>query len=157
MVELCCRLPAMHTLTQEDTMDINTTTLVGRLAADPSLTKSPDDDSRDRCWFRLAVNGRSDNAADFIPVTAWGALARAVAVHCRKGKEVAVMGRLHSYIRKVGDADVFTLEVNASSVSFGGDPKEKAPVESAPAKKAEEAPSEAELQKMLALLTKALS
>ena len=112
-------------------MDMNSTHLVGRRAADPRFSEGAEP-SKNRCWFVLAV-GRRGEGADFIPCVAWGARADAVAKHCRKGKEVAVDGRLHSY----RNGEAFTLEVNVSNISFGADPKKgSAPEQPAEAPKA---------------------
>lgn len=122
-------------------MFMNSVQCVGRVCGDPTYTQNAEDKTRNRAWFVLACNrpvgkdeaGKAQTKADFIPIVCWGARADAVAQHVRKGKEVAVRGRLHSW-QKTDDQGKVTangLEVVADEdISFGADAKTSA---SAPA------------------------
>lgn len=117
-------------------MHLNRVNLIGRLAADPMLTKSTTgDDSKDRCWCRLAVSRKNrdgEESVKFIPFTCWGARARAVATHCSKGKELAVEGYINASSVQQDDGSYRNyFEVVATDVSFGADSKKKGAVQPA--------------------------
>lgn len=106
-------------------MDLNTITLVGRLASNPSFHKSEDNDStKDHAMFRIAVNRPFNREqADFFNCVAWDGLGRAVAQYCKKGKEVGVSGSIHMETKKRNDGTWDTrVEVLCLNVSFGHDP-----------------------------------
>jgi single-strand DNA-binding protein len=98
---------------------MNSTQLQGRLSQDPKFTKHGSDDSKDRTWCVLAVNRVNSDEADFIPFVTWGKLARAVANHCKKGKEVTIQGSIRSRMVE----GVPRMEVRAHNVKFGADAK----------------------------------
>jgi single-strand DNA-binding protein len=114
-------------------MFMNSVQIVGRVAQDPVYTKA-EDATKNRAWFVVAANrpvGKDENGkpatkADFIPVVCWGARADAVAAHVKKGKEIGVRGRLHSWQKTGEDGKVTAngLEVVADEdISFGSDAK----------------------------------
>jgi single-strand DNA-binding protein len=70
---------------------MNVVTLVGNLTADPE-TKG-EGESR-VCRLRLAVNGPERDGPLYITVAAFGRQAQNCARYLRKGREVAVSGRL---------------------------------------------------------------
>jgi len=109
---------------------MNSTQLQGRLSQDPRYTKHDSDDSKDRTWCVLAVNRINSEDADFIPFVCWGKLARAVANHCKKGKEVTLQGSIRSRMVE----GVPRMEVRAHNVKFGADAKKnQVPEKSSPA------------------------
>ncbi len=96
--------------------------LIGRLVADPEQRTFQSGDANTR--FTLAVsrpftNGRRARETDFIPIVAWGPVAKVTAQHFRKGQPVAVEGRLQirEYTAKDG-ARVHTAEVVLDRFAF---------------------------------------
>ncbi len=77
-------------------MDINTTTLVGRLTADPELRTSAG--GTPVCTLRLASNRApkdgKDQGAVFIDVVSFNRLAEAISENLEQGRQVAVTGRI---------------------------------------------------------------
>ena len=76
---------------------MNVITLVGRLTTDPDTrTVTVAGDERTVTTLALAVPAAGDRAADpvYIDVTVWGATAQACSAHLRRGRRVAVTGRL---------------------------------------------------------------
>ncbi len=70
---------------------MNTTTLVGRLTATPTLRHTPSGAAV--ADLRLAVDRRGDGT-DFLTITAWNRTAEVAATHLTTGRRVAVSGRL---------------------------------------------------------------
>jgi len=117
-------------------MDMNTISLVGRLAAKPSLKLYIKKDGTEgaRTFFRLAVTRLSDRGekdrskrrANFIPVVCWGGLAKRVAQYLDKGVEVSVIGELIAESKVIeGSNPVVYNEytnVQATDVQFGRRP-----------------------------------
>jgi single-strand DNA-binding protein len=106
-------------------MYLNRITIIGRLVADPEFKKgSNQDGSNDRIWSRIAVNRPGNDEADFVPFVCWGATARAVSDHCKKGKVLILDGQLRtrSSQREDGSWDNY-FEVNCNNVYFGPDAK----------------------------------
>jgi single-strand DNA-binding protein len=80
-------------------MGLNRTILTGRLTADPDVRYTTNEIPVTR--FSLAVNRPSRNGAqdvDFINVVAWRGLAKVCGEYLKKGRLIAVEGRLQ--IRK---------------------------------------------------------
>jgi single-strand DNA-binding protein len=76
---------------------VNVTTLVGRLTADPnSRTVAVTGAERTVTTFGLAVPAAGDRATEpvYIDVAVWGATAQACASYLRRGRRIAVTGRL---------------------------------------------------------------
>ena len=75
---------------------MNTINLIGRPTADPELRFTPS--GTPVCKFRLAGNNPprdgEDQPAMFVDVVAFKAQAEAIAEHVRKGRQLAVSGRL---------------------------------------------------------------
>ncbi|OGC23931.1 hypothetical protein A2291_05440 [candidate division WOR-1 bacterium RIFOXYB2_FULL_42_35] len=73
---------------------LNRSILAGRLVADPELRMTKNETAVTR--FRLAINcrGRFGKSTDFINCVAWGPLAEICAEYLKKGRLVAVEGRL---------------------------------------------------------------
>jgi len=78
--------------------DLNHVALVGRLTRDPELRYSAAGEPV--CAMRLAVTSRArsgegwEDRPNFLDVSAFGRSAEACAEHLRKGRRVAVAGRL---------------------------------------------------------------
>ncbi|MGH9008676.1 MAG: single-stranded DNA-binding protein [Acidimicrobiia bacterium] len=76
---------------------MNVVSLVGRLTADPdSRTVAVDGTERTTTTLGLAITpaGGRDAEPVYIDVTVWGPSAQACATYLRKGRRVAVTGRL---------------------------------------------------------------
>jgi single stranded DNA-binding protein (ssb) len=114
---------------------LNRVTLIGRLTADPEFRYTPQGTPVAR--FTLAVNRpftnqQGEREADFIDIVVWRQLAENVANYVRKGRLVAVEGRLQtrSYENKEGRR-IRVVEVVGSFVEFlsspnGGQKKDNA-------------------------------
>ncbi len=81
---------------------LNRSILAGRLVADPEVRYTQNEAAV--AHFRLAIN-RSSSDVDFINCIAWGGLAKICGEYLKKGRLVAVEGRLQirSYKSKSGD------------------------------------------------------
>ena len=75
---------------------MNTITVTGRLTHDPDRrTVTVGDDERSVTTLPLALDDhRRTDAPCFIDAVCWGGVAEACASHLRKGRHVAVTGRL---------------------------------------------------------------
>lgn len=72
---------------------MNNVSLIGRLTRDPELREMPDGGAV--CDIRLAVNdGKEDQAPLYVDVASFGKQATACAEYLRKGRQVAVSGKL---------------------------------------------------------------
>ena len=129
---------------------MNTTTLYGRLTADPELQTASNGNEFVR--FTLAVDRRLSRKtreehkddpnfqkADFLPCVAWKGTAHLLSIHCKKGSPINVKGRLESstYTNKQGERR-YSVEVRVDEVdllSFANSSKNTA--NTAPAKSAE--------------------
>jgi single-strand DNA-binding protein len=78
--------------------DLNRVQLIGRLTRDPELRQTGSGTSY--CRFGIAnnrnytTNGERREEVSFFNCTAWGRQAEIINQYCRKGKQVAVDGRL---------------------------------------------------------------
>ena len=102
---------------------MNRVVLVGRLTKDPELRTTSNGTSQTR--FTLAVNRRTSNPegqnADFITCVAWRGTAEAIAKYLKKGRELAVEGRLQtgSYDAQDGTKR-YTTDVVVDNFTFIG-------------------------------------
>lgn len=112
---------------------LNRVILIGNLTADPELRYTPGGTARVR--FSIAVNRQFKDAAGklqeevtFVPIVVWGAQAENCANYLRKGRSIAVEGRLRIDSFENADGEkVRVTEVVASSVQFlGGGPQRAA-------------------------------
>lgn len=71
---------------------MNSVQLIGRLTHDPDPGRTASGAAV--TTFRLAVDRPGRNGADFVTIKTWGRLAEATAEHLRRGRRVAVQGRL---------------------------------------------------------------
>ncbi len=103
---------------------MNRVVLVGRLTRDPELRTTSSGTSQTR--FTLAVNRRTAGAdgqreADFISCVAWRGTAEAIAKYLKKGRELAVEGRIQtgSYDAQDGTKR-YTTDVVVDNFTFIG-------------------------------------
>jgi len=119
---------------------INRVVLVGRLVRDPNMRYTQNGVAV--TTFTLAVDrpfvgADGDRKADFISVVAWRKLAEIVGENLKKGRQVAVEGRLQSrsYDNRDGQR-VYVTEVVADNILFLDSPRvrrEEGKAEVAPA------------------------
>lgn len=112
----------------ESTMYMAKAQVIGRLADDPTLYQGQKEDGSDtRCTFRLMCNEPGKKAdgspmfkPDVISCIAWGNRARAIAQHCKKGKELAIEGTLKTYSAQTEEGTwTNRWEIRVESQSFG--------------------------------------
>lgn len=97
--------------------NVNTVTLVGQLTTDPTLRQLPDGGSV--CDLRLAVNDRRDEPPLYIDVSTFGPGATACAQYLKKGRQVAVTGRLIRDEWQAKDGSKRSKHQVVGTVSFG--------------------------------------
>ena len=100
---------------------MNSVVLIGRLARDPELSYTPQNQTA-VCRFTLAVDKArktEDQSADFIRITVWDKQAENCDRYLRKGSQCAIHGRIQtgSYKGKNGET-VYTTDVVADRVEF---------------------------------------
>ena len=103
---------------------------IGRLAADPELTYTPN--GKAVCKMRLAVDGPYSSAdnkkeAIFVNLTVWNKTGEACANNLTKGRMIAVEGKLNirSYEAKDGSGKRSATEVVCDNVRFLDWPKDE--------------------------------
>ncbi|HIC95626.1 TPA: single-stranded DNA-binding protein [Candidatus Bipolaricaulota bacterium] len=111
-------------------MGLNRVILTGRLTADPELRYTQSGRARTR--FNIAVNqqyrdqeGNLQETTIFVPIVVWGAQAESCANFLKKGRQVAVDGRLRidTFETQEGERRK-VVEVVAQRVEFlGGRPE----------------------------------
>jgi len=121
-------------------MNINRVVLTGNLTADPDLRSLPSGTSIAR--LRLAVNTRRKNSQtgqweekpNYFNVTVWGAQADNCANYLRKGRPIAIDGRLEwrEYTAQDGQTRQ-TVEVIAETLQFLGGREQNANAQSSAA------------------------
>ena len=108
----------------------NQVTLIGHLGRDPEFTKF--DSGKMKTQFSLATsetyrnqNGDRVESTEWHRCVAWGKLAETMSMYLRKGKEVALSGKLthRSYTDKNGEKRYIT-EVVVSEFAFLGKKEE---------------------------------
>ena len=112
---------------------MNRVVLVGRLTRDPEMRTTSSGISQTR--FTIAVNRRTANQngqreADFINCVAWRGTAETIAKYLKKGREIAVEGRLQtgSYDAQDGTKR-YTTDVVVDNFTFIGGGSSDAPVD----------------------------
>jgi single-strand DNA-binding protein len=118
---------------------LNRVILTGRLATDPELRYTQT--GRARARFNIAVNqqyrdqeGNLQETTTFIPIVVWGAQAESCANFLKKGRMVAVDGRLRidTFETQEGERKKI-VEVIAQRVEFlGGRAEAEVPLEEKP-------------------------
>lgn len=107
---------------------LNNVTISGRLTKEPEL-KYVSENQVPVLNFTLAVerdytDDNSERKADFIPVVAWGGLAKFIAGNFGKGGALTILGKLQS--RSWDDQEGkkhYIMEVSADKAYFSGDCK----------------------------------
>ena len=105
---------------------MNQISLIGRLTADP---ESRAGERHEAATFRLAIPRRArrdgeDPGAVFIDVVTFDGLAKTVADHLTKGRQVAVTGRLEQAEWTTGDGEYRSKhQIIADEVAFLDAPK----------------------------------
>jgi single-strand DNA-binding protein len=98
---------------------LNKVILAGRLVADPEIRYTKNEKAVTH--FRLAINwrGKNGNGTDFINCVAWNGLAKICGEYLKKGRLVAIEGRLkiQSYKDKKGQSKQST-EVNVDNMQM---------------------------------------
>ncbi|MBI5400136.1 single-stranded DNA-binding protein [Candidatus Saganbacteria bacterium] len=81
---------------------LNRTILAGRLVADPEIRYTKNETAVTH--FRLAINCYGSKDVEFISCVAWGGLAKISGEYLKKGRMIAVEGKLQirSYKSKTG-------------------------------------------------------
>lgn len=100
-------------------MSLNRTILVGRLAQDPEVRYTADETPVAR--FSLAVGRPSkngENEADFINIVAWRGLAKVCGEYLKKGKPVAIEGKLRVHKYEKNGENRYMTEVVASNMQM---------------------------------------
>ncbi len=112
---------------------MNRVVLVGRLTKDPEMRTTSSGISQTR--FTIAVNRRTagpdgQRGADFISCVAWRGTAETIAKYLKKGREIAVEGRLQtgSYDAQDGTKR-YTTDVVVDNFTFIGGGSNDASVE----------------------------
>jgi single-strand DNA-binding protein len=111
--------------------NVNSVVITGNLTRDPDLRYT--DGGTAVCNLRVAVNGRRKNGdgeyedkPNFFNVSVWGAHGKACADCLKKGRPVAVEGRLDWRERETDDGRREYVSIVANMVQFlGGKPQEE--------------------------------
>lgn len=100
---------------------MNTIGLVGRLVREIELKDVGEDKVVINNTLAVAKRVRKENGphADFIPIVAWGQVAKLMQLYCEKGHMVGLTGRIQSrsYINKEEDT-IFIVEMLVEEVHF---------------------------------------
>ncbi|MBT2732512.1 single-stranded DNA-binding protein [Carnobacterium sp. ISL-102] len=95
--------------------------LVGRLVREIELKEVGEDKVVLNNTLAVAKRGKKENGsqADFIPIVAWGQVAKLMQLYCEKGHMVGLTGRIQSrsYINKEEET-VFIVEMVVDEVHF---------------------------------------
>lgn len=100
---------------------MNTIGLVGRLVRKVELKDIGEDRVVINNTLAVAKKVRKENGpqADFIPIVAWGQVAKLMQLYCEKGHMVGLTGRIQSrsYVNKEEDT-IFIVEMLVEEVHF---------------------------------------
>ena len=99
--------------------DVNQVVLVGRLTKDPISRELKD--GKTVCELRLAVNDVREREPLFVDVATFGKQAEACAEHLKKGRQVAVAGRLVRDEWQTKDGQQRSRYLVIGKVAFGND------------------------------------
>ena len=101
---------------------MNHVTLIGRLTKDPEVRYTQS--GTPVGTFTLAVDRRvqkdKPKEADFIPCVVWSKTAEIVGEYCKKGKQVAVEGRIQVRSYDAKDGKRYVTEVIVSNLELLG-------------------------------------
>jgi len=95
---------------------MNSVTLIGRLTKDIELKYLPNQTAVAK--FTLAINRGKDKEADFVPVTVFGKQAENCERFLKKGKQVAIQGRIQTGSYEKDGRTIYTTDVIADRVEF---------------------------------------
>ena len=100
---------------------MNIAILIGRLTKDPELQYTPNTQTA-VCKFTIAVDRKGkDEGADFIRITAFGKRAESISRYMKKGRQIAVQGRIQTGSYKDRDGKtVYTTDVILDDDEFLG-------------------------------------
>lgn len=112
-------------------MAVNKVILLGRLTADPELSSTPQGVSVAK--FTIAVDRNytqgGERKADFINCIAWRGTGEFISKYFTKGKAIAVVGEIQTRSWDAPDGTKrYATEVIVNEVSFAGDKKDDAPI-----------------------------
>lgn len=100
---------------------MNTIGLVGRLVREVELKNIGEDRVVINNTLAVAKKVRKEKGpqADFIPIVAWGQVAKLMQLYCEKGHMVGLTGRIQSrsYVNKEEDT-IFIVEMLVEEVHF---------------------------------------
>ncbi len=104
---------------------MNKVILIGNLTADPELTVLSS--GVKTCRFSLAVNREYKNAngqydADFLNCQAWRSTAENLVKYMRKGRKIAVTGRIQVRSYEKDDEKRTAWEIQADEIEFVSSP-----------------------------------
>lgn len=107
---------------------LNKVILIGRLTKDPVEHNTQTGHKAVRFTLAVDRNFKDTNGnrqADFISAVAWNQLADLISKYCKKGKEIAIVGRLQtgSYTGQDGQKR-YTTDVVVEEVQLLADPKD---------------------------------
>ena len=107
---------------------MNKVILMGRLTKDPEVRYTQNTNTL-VANFSLAVNRRfvkeGESTADFINIIAWSKTGEFVSKYFKKGKQVAIVGRLQTRNYEDDKGKHFITEVVAEEVYFADSKKEE--------------------------------
>lgn len=107
---------------------MNTVTMIGNLASDPDLRYTQS--GKAVVEFRLAVDRRGGEDADFFTIKAWDRFAETQAEYLASGRRVAITGRLSQERWETEDGDPRSkVVIVASEIDWIDGPKTADPVE----------------------------
>ncbi|AEB30348.1 hypothetical protein CAR_c16900 [Carnobacterium sp. 17-4] len=95
--------------------------LVGRLVREVELKEVGEDKVVTNNTLAVARRGKKENSppTDFIPIVAWGQVAKLIHLYCEKGHIVGLTGRIQSrsYVNKEEET-IFAVEMVVEEVHF---------------------------------------
>ena len=106
-------------------MNINRCILIGRLTADPECRFTTNEIPV--CRFTIAITRRKKEEADFIAIVAWRGLAKICAEYLKKGKQVAIEGRLQVRSYEKDGQKRYMTEIIADSMQMLGKKSDNTP------------------------------
>lgn len=130
--------------------DYNKVILMGRLAKDPDMRRTPAGtlvarvSLATRREWKDKTTGEKKSETEFHPIVAWGAVADTLERYCKKGKQLHIEGRLHSYnyddkngvrkwVTEVVAENIIMMSDGRNSSQAAGASAPSAPSASAPA------------------------
>ena len=101
---------------------MNKVVMVGRLAQDPKLFSTTNGNSV--CSFSIAVDRRrkaeGQPTADFFNCTAWGKIGENINQYLKKGRQIALEGRLENHSYEKDGHKITATDVIVESFDFIG-------------------------------------